>query len=332
MKILIDSFGGDQGLDVTVEAALKALEERDFTPCFVGDREEILKRLPEGFTNYEIIEAKTNISNDQDPVSAIRKNKDSSMVVGLQKLNEEGYDGFISAGSTGALLAGGLLISKRIKGIKRACLAASLPSKEGVTLLMDSGANVDCKPEFLRDFAIMGTIFLESVLGIENPRVGLLNIGEEEHKGNALTKKANELLKAEDLNYVGNVESREIFSDQAEIILADGFDGNLVVKACEGLLSLVKKELKAVVSTSTKAKIGAGLLMGPMKKELSSYKLVSGAPLLGVKKYVYKSHGNSSVDQYKDSILDLCKYIDSGAIGKIEKKMEERQGQEEKGD
>lgn len=321
MKILIDTFGADAGYKITIDGAIKALEKRKFTPVFVGNEENIKEYINSRISDYEIIHTDNFISNNEDPVRAIRSKKDASIVLAYNKLKEEGYDGLISAGSTGGLLAGGLFIGGRIKGIKRACLAVSLPSlTDEITLLMDSGANMDCKAEMLYEFALMGKVFLENVMNVDNPKISLLNVGLEEHKGNKLTKETYGLLKESDLNFIGNIESRDLFTSKSNIILADGFDGNIALKTAEGVLKLFGKELKNILYKSSKNKIAGALIKNDLKKltEKFSADEVGGAPLLGVKSYVYKAHGNANETAFANGILGLMDYIDKDVISKIE--------------
>lgn len=321
MKILIDTYGADDGAKPIIEGTIKALEKRNFVPVFVSNDREIKLLVRDRIKNYEIIASNEFISNNEDPVRSIRRKKEASIVLAYEKLKEEGYDGLISAGSTGALLAGGLFISGRIPGIKRACLAANIPtSNDEITLLMDTGANMDCKPEFLYEFALMGKVFLENAMGIENPKVSLLNVGLEEHKGNKLTKESYKLLKESPMNFTGNIEPRDLFTGQANIILADGFDGNIAIKTTEGVLKTIGKELKELVYSSTKNKLAAAILKNDIKSLANKFSPdeVGGAPLLGVKSYVYKAHGNTNEIAFSNAILGLLNYIDMGVIEKIE--------------
>ncbi|WP_297281568.1 phosphate acyltransferase PlsX [uncultured Anaerococcus sp.] len=321
MKILIDTYGADAGSKVTIEGAILAKEQREFTPVFIGNEREIKLIIHDRIHDYEIIPTDSFISNDEDPVRAIRKKKDSSIVLAYEKAKEEGYDGIISAGSTGALLSGGLFVGGRIKGIKRACLAVAVPSVTGgITLLMDSGANMDCKPEFLYEFALMGSVFLENVMGVSRPTIGLLNVGVEEHKGNKLTKETYSLLKNSNLNFVGNVEARDLFAGKVDVLIADGFDGNIAIKTAEGILKLMAKELKSTIYKSPKNKIAGGLLKKDLKATASNFSTdkVGGAPLLGVKSYVYKAHGNTNELAFSNAILGLMDYIETNTIEKIE--------------
>ena len=321
MKILIDTYGADAGVKVIVDGAILAKEKRDFTPVFVGNEKEIKENIKGRISDYEIISTDSFISNDEDPVRAIRRKKDASIVLAYEKSKEEGYHGLVSAGSTGALLAGGLFLAGRIEGIKRACLAASIPSiNDNICLLMDTGANMDCKAEFLYEFALMGSIYLENTMGIANPSIGLLNVGVEEHKGNKLTKETYALLKESKLNFVGNVESRDLFTGKVNILLADGFDGNIAIKTAEGVLKLMGSQIKSTIYKSTKNKIAGALLKNDLKAMTNKFSSdeVGGAPLLGVKSYVYKAHGNTNELAFSNAILGLMNYIERNTIEKIE--------------
>lgn len=321
MKILIDTYGADAGLKVIVDGAILAKEKRDFTPVFVGNEKEIKENINDRITDYEIIPTDSYISNDEDPVRAIRRKKDASIVLAYEKSKEEGYDGLVTTGSTGALLAGGLFLAGRIEGIKRACLAANIPSiNDNICLLMDTGANMDCKAEYLYEFALMGSIYLENTMGIANPSIGLLNVGVEEHKGNKLTKETYALLKESKLNFVGNVESRDLFTGKVNILLADGFDGNIAIKTAEGVLKLMGSQIKSTIYKSTKNKIAGALLKNDLKAMTNKFSSdeVGGAPLLGVKSYVYKAHGNTNEVAFSNAILGLMNYIERNTIEKIE--------------
>ena len=321
MKILIDTYGADGGAQPIIEGTIKALKKRNFVPVFVGNDREIKLLVRDRIKNYEIIPTNDFISNNEDPVRAIRKKKEASIVLAYNKLKEESYDGLISAGSTGALLAGGLFIAGRIPGIKRACLAASIPSiNDEITLLMDTGANMDCKAEFLYEFALMGKVFLENAMHIANPKIGLLNVGVEEHKGNNLTKETYKLLKNSDMNFIGNFEARDLFTGEVNVIVADGFDGNIAIKTTEGVLKTLGSELKNLIYSSTKNKIAGAMLKNDIKSMAAKFSPdeVGGAPLLGVKSYVYKAHGNTNETAFSNAILGLLNYIDMNVIEKIE--------------
>lgn len=320
MKILIDTFGADEGSKVLVDGAILALKEKNFTPVFVGNESEIEKLIDGRIPDYEIIHTDEYISNDEEPVRAIRRKKNSSLVLAYNKLKEEGYDGLISAGSTGALLAGGIFISKRIDGIDRPTLAAPLPSLGEYTLFMDSGANMDCKPAYLEEFAIMGKVFLENVVHIDNPKIGLLNVGVESHKGDKLAKEAYKLLSESDLNFVGNIEARDLFTGKVNILVADGFAGNVAIKSAEGIISIFKSQMKEILYKSFKTKLAGLAIKDELKSTMGKFSSqnIGGVPLLGVKSYVYKAHGNSNAIAISNAILGLIEYIDMDVIKKIQ--------------
>lgn len=320
MKILIDTFGADNGPKVLVDGAILALKEKDFLPVFVGNEEEIEKLIDGRILQYEIINTDEYISNDEDPVRAIRRKKNSSLVLAYNKLKEEGYDGLLSAGSTGALLAGGIFISKRIEGIDRPSLATPLPTTGEYTLLMDTGANMDCKPAYLEEFAIMGKVFLENVVHIDKPKIGLLNVGVESHKGDKLTKETYELLNESNINFVGNIEARDLFSGKVNVIVADGFAGNVAIKTAEGVISLFKSQMKEILYKSFKTKLAGLAIKDDLSKQMGKFSSqnIGGVPLLGVKSYVYKAHGNSNDIAISNAILGLIDYINMDVIEKIQ--------------
>lgn len=320
MKILIDTFGADNGPKVLVDGAILALKEKDFLPVFVGNEEEIEKLIDGRILQYEIINTDEYISNDEDPVRAIRRKKNSSLVLAYNKLKEEGYDGLLSAGSTGAILAGGIFISKRIEGIDRPSLATPLPTTGEYTLLMDTGANMDCKPAYLEEFAIMGKVFLENVVHIDKPKIGLLNVGVESHKGDKLTKEAYELLSESNLNFVGNIEARDLFSGKVNVIVADGFAGNVAIKTAEGVIGLFKSQMKEILYKSFKTKLAGLAIKDDLSKQMGKFSSqnIGGVPLLGVKSYVYKAHGNSNDIAISNAILGLIDYINMDVIEKIQ--------------
>ena len=320
MKILIDTFGADNGPKVLVDGAILALKEKDFLPVFVGNEEEIEKLIDGRILQYEIINTDEYISNDEDPVRAIRRKKNSSLVLAYNKLKEEGYDGLLSAGSTGAILAGGIFISKRIEGIDRPSLATPLPTTGEYTLLMDTGANMDCKPAYLEEFAIMGKVFLENVVHIDKPKIGLLNVGVESHKGDKLTKETYELLNESNLNFVGNIEARDLFSGKVNVIVADGFAGNVAIKTAEGVISLFKSQMKEILYKSFKTKLAGLAIKDDLSKQMGKFSSqnIGGVPLLGVKSYVYKAHGNSNDIAISNAILGLIDYINMDVIEKIQ--------------
>lgn len=324
MKIAIDAMGGDEGLKVTVKGSLLAVEELGVTMVLVGKEDLIKEELSKyeyDSEKIEIVNASEVITNEDEPARAIRRKKDSSMTVGLNILKEKKVDAFISAGSTGALLSGGLLIVKRIKGIERPALATVYPTKAGMSLLLDVGANIDCKAKYLEQFAIMGSIYSEKILNKTNPKVGLINIGEEKEKGNLLTKEAYELLeKTQDINFCGNIEGRNIPDGQMDVLVCDGFVGNIILKLTEGLGISLFSMLKEVFMKSIKNKFGALLLKSSFKdfsKQLD-YTEYGGAPLLGVKGVVIKAHGSSNDLAIKNAIRQAKQSVENKVIENIE--------------
>lgn len=317
-------MGGDHAPLEVVKGALDGVKEYDIDVVLVGKEDIIkneLKKYDYPSEKIQILNAVDVITNDDDPAIAIRRKKESSMVVGLKALSEGLGDGFISAGSTGALLAGGLFIVKRIQGIERAALTTLYPTTKGISLLVDAGANVDCKPEYLSQFALMGSIYCEKVLGTKNPRVGLVNIGTEEGKGNQLAKESYELLKNLDINFIGNVEARTLPSGEADVIVCDGFIGNVVLKLTEGMAISIFSHLKEMFVENSRSKIGL-LLLKPQLKKLKSkmdYREYGGAPLLGTKKPIVKAHGSSDAYAIKNAIKQLVGFIEKGVIDIVEK-------------
>lgn len=323
MKIVIDGMGGDNAPQSNVEGAVNAIKEYGINLVITGDKDILEKE----FSKYdfdkeklEIIHTTEVIENEDKPVKAIRSKKDSSMVVAL-RLVKEGYaDAVISAGNTGALLAGGLFVVGRIKGIDRPCLCPAIPNaKKGMTLIADGGANADCKPRNLVEFAAMSNIYAKKVLGISNPRVALANVGLEEGKGNDLVKKAYEELKNVDLNFIGNVEARDVINDYTDIIVCDGFTGNILLKSAEGVAISVMGLLKETFLSSTKGKLGAMLLKDDLRKLKSfmDYAEYGGAPLLGVNGGVIKAHGSSDSRAIKNAINQGIKFAKGNVLQDI---------------
>ena len=329
MKIIIDTLGSDLGYEELVKGSLMAMETKDIDLCFVGPEDEIKKIIENKKIDekrIEYIDTKVYIQNDEDPARSLRRKKDSSTVLGLNRLNEDGYHGFVSAGSTGALLAGGLFITKRIDKIDRAVLGATLPNSHGGTVLVDTGANMDTKPDFLRQFAIMGSIYASRTMDKEKPKVYLLNVGEEEGKGDLRSKETFNLLKEnKHINFCGNIEARDMLTGKADVIVTDGFAGNIALKSLEGMASLLSTELKEVVYGSFKTKLG-GLLLKSSLKDVAkkyNYKEVGGAPLLGVKKPIFKAHGSSDSKAFMNAIYKCVDFAQSDIITEIEREIGE---------
>ncbi|WP_300408229.1 phosphate acyltransferase PlsX [Lagierella sp.] len=326
MKILLDTLGADKGYEVVVEGGLKALENHPkLEITFIGVEEDINKVKTEfkDSKRISIIDTAEFISNDEEPALAIRRRKNSSMHLGFKKLNEEEYDGFMSCGSTGALLAGATLITKRLDKISRGALTVVMPSKTGYVLLVDAGANMDCSKELLCQFAIMGNVYSKEVLGNKNPRIGLLSVGAEDNKGDSLRKETFGLLKEMDLNFIGNIEGRDALTGDVDVIVSDGFSGNVLLKSIEGTAILLTDILKDSINSSFRNKLGA-LLMKPALYSLKNsldYNEVGAAPLLGVKKAVFKAHGSSNARAIEKGIDKLIQFVEKDVIKKIEKNL-----------
>ncbi|HBE9429515.1 phosphate acyltransferase PlsX [Clostridioides difficile] len=314
MKIVIDGMGGDNAPKSNVEGAVNAIKEYQVDLIITGDKDLLEKE----FSNYEfdrnkleIVHTTEIIENEDKPVKAIRSKKDSSMVVALNLVKEGKADAIISAGNTGALLAGGLFVVGRIKGIDRPCLCSAIPNvKRGMTLIADCGANADCKPKNLVEFAAMSNIYSRKVLGLENPKVALANVGLEEGKGNDLVKRSYEEIKKLDLNFIGNVEAREVINAHTDIIICDGFTGNILLKSAEGVALSVMSLIKETFMASTKSKIGALLIKDDLRKLKSfiDYSEYGGAPLLGLNGGVIKAHGSSDAKAIKNAINQGIKF------------------------
>lgn len=327
MKIVIDVFGADYSPEEIVKGAVTAVNLIDEVEIILtGDKDKIQAVLDDiGYKGdkLEIVHAPDVIDCNESPTMAIRRKKESSLVAALDVLkNREDVVGMISAGSTGAVLAGGLFVIGRMEGVKRPALAPFLPTvKGGKTLLIDCGANVDCKPEYLRQFAIMGSIYVKAMLGIENPRVGLISNGVEDHKGNEQIHQAFELLKNEkEINFVGNMEAREMFSGDYDVLVCDGFTGNVAMKAAEGTLNTFNTILKSeVMKSGLKSKIGALLLKKVFKnvKKTVNYTEVGGSPFLGIDKILVKSHGSSKAKTIYSCVLQVVEIYKSNYIEKM---------------
>ncbi len=332
MRIIIDGMGGDNAPAEIVKGACQALNIIQDEIIIVGDESIIKSELKKCRGKYpkdrlSIRHASEVISNDDAPVRAIRAKKDSSMVVGITMVKNGEGDIFISAGNTGALMAGGLFILGRIQGIDRPALACIYPILGGKTpsIIVDAGANAECKPNNLLEFGVMGSIYMEKVMGIKNPRVGLVNIGTEEAKGSTLTKAAYDLIGKSRVNFVGNVEARELPAGACDVIVCDGFVGNVILKLTEGLAWNILKLLKKKFTDGGVAKMGAMLLSGKLKelKGEFDYSEYGGAPILGVKGSIVKMHGASNANAVKNTILKAIPYVNNNVVQIIQNSVEE---------
>lgn len=328
-KIVVDAMGGDYAPQAPVGGALLALSQcPELSIVLTGNEEAIRKELAgksydaERLTIHPTTEVVEN--EEHSPVEAIRKKKDSSMVVALKMLKQQEVDGFVSAGNTGAVLSGATLLVGRIAGVQRPALTVALPTGELPTLVLDVGANMDSKPGYLVQFARMCQIYFRKQYGIAQPKVGLLNVGVEPGKGNALVKEVYELLKQEeDMHFIGNVEAREVMSGDVHIVVTDGFAGNVLLKNTEGVVSFILKKMKKELYSSLRTKIGA-LLIKPallaLKKDLDP-RAVGGTPMLGVDGAVIKAHGNSNDVAIANAVRQCLTFIDSGVNDEIRAKL-----------
>lgn len=309
LTIAIDTMGGDLGPAVVIEGAEMAMEQFPFLQPVLFGAEDVLRPLLK--RDMKIVHAPTVIEPSEQPTLAFRRKKDSSIVMGLKYVKEGNAQGFVSAGSTGALLTGATVLIGRKKGIERPALGTVLPSLTGYTLLLDCGANMDSKPSYLQQFAQLGTEYMQKVMGIQSPRVGLINVGAEEEKGNALTKEAYTLLKeTSGINFIGNIEGREILAGGADIAVCDGFTGNVLLKHTEGFAKIMLGMVKEQLLSTTISKIGAILAkgaFGKLKKRID-YREVGGAPFLGLNHIVIKAHGSSDALAIKNAIRQCIEY------------------------
>lgn len=330
MKIAVDAFGGDNAPREIVKGAVNALRANvGFEVVLVGKQEPIRKLLDE-FDWHErvhVVDAPDVIGCDEAPVMAIRRKKQSSIVVMFDLLAKGEVDACMSAGSSGAVLAGGIFLCKRLPGVDRPAFVPVLPTVNGGTVVLtDSGANTDCKSEWLLQFGLMGAAYQKSVLGKEDVRVGLLSNGAEEEKGNELTKEAHLLLKDSSLHFVGNCEARDILSGNFDVVVSDGFDGNVALKSAEGTAEAIFGLLKEGINSSLRAKLGA-LLLKPVLKGIArkmDYSNYGGAALLGVAKPVVKVHGSAKAKSVTAAVLQCVKMVESDTIGKVATYMENR--------
>lgn len=339
MVILLDAMGGDNAPDATIKGAVKAIDQIKAKLILIGN-EDIIKSKIKEFYNKDISEisdrleirnATETIEMEDVPTQAIKRKKDSSMVVGFNMLKTGEGDVFISAGNSGALLTGATLLVGRIKGVDRPALAGILPAYKSRLVLMDCGSNTNCKPINLLQFAQMSSIYLKTTLGVENPRVGLLNIGTEETKGNELTKESYKLLKEKSeelgINFIGNVEGRDAFSGSVDIVVTDGFTGNIFLKAVEGLGKFVKRSLTESLQKNILSKIAALPSLPAIKRfsKTVDYKEYGGALFLGVNKPVVKAHGSSDEKLFEFTIKQAEQFVENKAVDKLIEEFQKEQ-------
>ena len=326
VKVAVDAMGGDNAPGEIVKGAVDAVCAEKKIKVFLVGKEEQVKAELSKYTypqeQVEVVNATEVIAMAEPPVAAIRGKKDSSIVKGLYMVREGKCDAFVSAGSTGAVLAGGQVIVGRSKGVERPPLAPLIPTEKGASLLIDCGANVDAKPSQLVQFAKMGSIYMENVMGIKNPKVGIVNIGAEEEKGNALVKETFPMLKVcSDINFIGSIEARDIPAGAADVVVCEAFVGNVVLKLYEGVGSTLIKKVKGGMMVNLRSKIGALLVKPALKQTLKAFDLeqYGGAPLLGLKGLVVKTHGSSKAVEIKNTILQCVTFKEQDINGKIQK-------------
>ena len=330
ITVAVDAMGGDNAPVELVKGAVDAVnQEKEIQIKLVG-REDVVKSELSKYTydtsRIDIVNATEVIATEEPPVAAIRTKKDSSIVVALNLVKNKEADAFVSCGSTGAVLVGGQLVAGRIKGVKRAPLAPLIPTVRGVSLLIDCGANVDARPEHLVQFAKMGSIYMEHVVGIKNPRVAIVNIGAEEEKGNALVKETFPLLKkCEDINFIGSIEAREIPHGGADVIVCEAFVGNVILKLYEGTGSALVKQIKEAMLSSFRGKMGALLAKKSLKQVIKKFDAseYGGAPLLGLNGLVVKAHGSSNAKEVTNAIIQCVTFNKQNMNEKIKLSLNE---------
>lgn len=324
VRVAVDAMGGDNAPAEVIKGAVRAVTEDNRVHVILVGKEDIIKEQLKQHTydneRITVVHAEEEITNEEAPVMAVRRKKDSSVVKAMTLVKNNEADAFVSAGSTGAVLVGAQLIVGRLPGVERPPLAPLLPTAKGVTLLIDCGANVDARSSHLVQFAKMGSVYMENVIGIKNPRVAIVNIGAEEEKGNALVKETFPLLKnCNEINFIGSIEAREIPSGYADVIVCEAFVGNVILKLYEGLAGTLISKIKQGMMSSLRSKIGALLVKPALKetlKDLDASKY-GGAPMLGLKGLVVKSHGNSKSDEIKNSILQCIAFKEQNINEKI---------------
>lgn len=327
MKIAVDGMGGDFAPNAVVQGCMDAVNEYGVDIIITGPVDLINKELAKykyDNNKIQVIDAEEVISPNEEPVRALKKKKNSSLVKALNLVKSKDADAILSAGSTGAIMAGASLIVGRIKGIKRVALAPIMPGKNSPFMIIDAGANVDCKPMYLIQFALMGKIYFENILNMNNPSIGLVNIGAEEEKGNELTKASYKLLKQTDFNFVGNVEPRDVPAGDVNVLVCDGFVGNTILKTYEGVASNIFSMLKTEIMSSSRTKIG-GLLLKPVFdnfKKKFDYTEYGGSAFLGANGIVIKAHGSSNAKAFKNAVKQAINSYDNKIVDKIKAELD----------
>lgn len=337
-RVALDAMGGDHAPEEIVKGAVEAVKARGDIKILLTGQEELLKKTLSEYTypsdQIEIVNAAEVIETAEPPVIAIRRKKDSSIVVAMNLVKKGEADAFVSAGSSGAILVGGQVIVGRIKGVERPPLAPLIPTEKGVTLLIDCGANVDARPSHLVQFAKMGSIYMENVIGKKNPTVGIVNIGAEEEKGNALVKETFPLLKGcGGINFVGSVEARDIPAGAVDVVVCEAFVGNVILKLFEGVGSVLLGKIKSGMMTSFRSKMGALLVKPALKATLKDFDSseYGGAPLLGLNGLVVKTHGNATSREVSNSIIQCVKFKEQRINEKIRDMLSATQEEKKEG-
>lgn len=323
MRIIFDAMGGDNAPDETLKGARLARDEYGVEITLVGDKPLLTERaaaLSVDLAGLDIRHAPTQISMEDEPTAVLKEKGDCSMAEGLRMLKSGEGDAFVSAGNTGALVVGATMIAGRLKGIKRAALTTVIPSATGAYLLADVGANAECRPEMLVQFGVMGSAYMEKIMGIAAPKVGIANIGTEPHKGTPLQQETYRLMQDAPLHFIGNAEARDIPFGVADVVVCDGFTGNIILKLTEGLAKMMAGEVKKVMFKSPLTKLGALTMAGGMKgfKDKMDYSKYGGAPLLGLKAPVIKAHGSSGAEAFQNAIRQAKTMVENGVISTIE--------------
>lgn len=332
VRVVVDAMGGDYAPAEPVKGAVDALNENDHIFVYLAGKEELIRQELSKYTypkdRLEIVPADEVIETGEPPVKAIQSKKNSSLVVGLTMVRKGMADAIVSSGSTGAVLVGGQAIVRKVKGVERAPLAPLIPTEKGVALLIDCGATVDARPSHLVQFAVMGSIYMESVMGVKKPRVALVNIGAEEEKGNELVKETFPLLKEnKNINFIGNIEARDIPKGAADVVVTEAFVGNVILKLYEGVGAVLISKVKSGMMASLRSKIGALLVKPALKQTLKSFDVseYGGAPLLGLRGLVVKTHGSSKAVEFKNSILQCIQFKEQDLSGKIQEHLSEKE-------
>lgn len=322
MKIIIDAFGGDNAPVEIIKGARMAKDEYNIDIILTGSESKIRKAAAENdikIDDMQIADAPEVITMEDDPSAVIKTKKNSSMALGFNLLSQGEGDAFISAGNSGALVMGATMIVKRIKGVKRPAFAPVLPTLKGCSMLIDGGANVECRPEMLVQFGLMGSIYMNKVIGVDNPKIGLANCGAEEHKGTPLYQEAYQLLKSSNLNFVGNIEGRGVPEGDSDVVVADGFTGNIILKMYEGVAGALMGKIKGIFTKNVKNKLAAALVLSDMKemKKQFDYNEYGGSPILGVSKPVFKAHGSSKARTIKSAVGLTVQFVKNNVVNEI---------------